>query len=115
MAKHKLARFAENLAGVFGLKMREEELFLLGLFSVLDIILSKPMEEALQMVNVSKEISDALLNEKGDFYKVFYFVKMYEAGDFNELNRLEVIDRYDVDVVYTAYKESLKWYRDLFY
>ena len=109
------AKFAENLAPSYGLALKSDELFLMGLFSVLDIILSKPMEEALQMVNVSKEISDALLNEKGDFYKVYYFVKMYEAGDFNELNRLEVIDRYDVDVVYTAYRESLKWYRDLFY
>ena len=41
------AKFAENLAPTFGLAMKSEELFLMGLFSVLDIILSKPMNEAL--------------------------------------------------------------------
>ncbi|MCR5846724.1 MAG: HDOD domain-containing protein [Lachnospiraceae bacterium] len=108
------AKFSENLAPTFNLTMKSEELFLMGLFSVLDIILSKPMSEALQLVSVSKEISDALLEQKGDFYKVLYFVKMYEAGDFNELNRLEIVDKTDMSGIYDAYKESLKWYRDLF-
>ena len=109
------AKFAENLAPTFGLAMKSEELFLMGLFSVLDIILSKPMNEALSMVNVSKEISEALLESKGEFYQVYNFVKAYEAGDFNELNRLEIVDKIDMTGVYDAYKESLKWYRDLFY
>lgn len=108
------AKFAENLAPNFELSLKSQELFLMGLFSVLDIILSKPMEEALKMVNVSKEISDALLNEKGDFYKVLYLVKQYEAANFNEIDRLEVVEKVDRDSVYNAYREALKWYRDLF-
>lgn len=109
------AKFAENLAPTFGLAMKSEELFLMGLFSVLDIILSKPMNEALAMVNVSKEISAALLDNSGDFFKVIYFIRAYEAADFNEINRLEIVDKIDVSNVYDAYKESLKWYRDLFF
>ncbi|MBO4311125.1 MAG: HDOD domain-containing protein [Lachnospiraceae bacterium] len=109
------AKFAENLAPTFDLTLKSEELFLMGLFSVLDIILSKPMDEAITMVNVSKDISQALLEQKGDFYKVLYFIKMYEGADFNEINRLEIVDKTDVSKVYDAYKESLKWYRDLFF
>ena len=109
------AKFAENLAPTFDLTLKSEELFLMGLFSVLDIILSKPMDEAITMVNVSKDISQALLEQKGDFYKVLYFIKMYEGADFNEINRLEIVDKTDVSKVYDAYKESLKWYRELFF
>ena len=109
------AKFAENLAPTFSLAMKSEELFLMGLFSVLDIILSKPMNEALAMVNVSKEISAALLDNSGDFFKVIYFIRAYEAADFNEINRLEIVDKIDVSNVYDAYKDSLKWYRDLFF
>ncbi len=109
------AKFAENLAPTFDLTLKSEELFLMGLFSVLDIILSKPMDEAITMVNVSKDISQALLEQKGDFYKVLYFIKMYEGADFNEINRLEIVDKTDVSKVYDAYKESLKWDRDLFF
>ena len=67
------------------------------------------------MVNVSKEISAALLDNSGDFFKVIYFIRAYEAADFNEINRLEIVDKIDVSNVYDAYKESLKWYRDLFF
>ncbi len=53
------AKFAENLAPSFGLAMKADELFLMGLFSVLDVILEKPMEEALKMVQVSaKGVAD---------------------------------------------------------
>ena len=37
------------------------------------------------------------------------------GADFNEINRLEIVDKTDVSKVYDAYKESLKWYRDLFF
>ena len=109
------AKFAENLATTFNLGMKSEELFLMGLFSVLDIILSKPMNEALAMVNVSKEISAALLDNTGDFFPVINFIRAYESADFNEINRLEIVDKLDVSRVYDAYKDSLKWYRDLFF
>lgn len=49
------ARFAENLAGSFGMAAQSSELFLMGLFSVLDVILDKPMEEALGMVHVDRK------------------------------------------------------------
>lgn len=109
------AKFAENLAPTFNLEIKSQDLFLMGLFSVLDIILNKPMEEALQMVNVSKEINDAIINEKGEFYRILYLIKVYESGNFNEIDRLEIVDKINSDRVYEAYKESLKWYRDLFY
>ena len=59
------AKFAENLAPIFDMAGQSSELFLMGLFSVLDIILDKPMDEALIMVRVSKPIESALLRGKG--------------------------------------------------
>ena len=45
----------------FGLGARSEELFLMGLFSVLDVILEEPMVEALKKVTVSEGVRDALV------------------------------------------------------
>ena len=90
------------------------ELFLMGLFSVLDIILDKPMDEALIMVRVSKPIESALLRGKGDFAEVLEFIKAYEVADWTEVSRRMVIKNIDMDKVYEQYLESLKWYRDLF-
>ena len=85
----------------------------MGLFSALDIMLDKTMEEALGMVQVSKNVKDALLEEKGDFAKILYFIKRYEDADWTEVSRLMVLDDLDMAHIYTSYLEALRWYRDL--
>ena len=59
------AKFAENLAPVFEKAILAQELFLMGLFSAVDIMLDKPMKEALDMVQVSDNIRNALLEQSG--------------------------------------------------
>ena len=108
------AKFAENLSSAFEMSMQSSELFLMGLFSVLDIILDKPMEEALQMVKVSKEINAALLEGKGAFAEVLNFISKYENADWQEVSRIMVLKNMDMNKVYEAYIDSLKWYRTLF-
>ncbi|MCR5830683.1 MAG: HDOD domain-containing protein [Lachnospiraceae bacterium] len=108
------AKFAENLAPTFEMAALSSELFLMGLFSVLDIILDKPMKEALQMVNVSKEITEALVDKKGDLAKVFEFISFYEIAQWSELSRQMIVYNINEAPVYDAYVDALAWYRDLF-
>ena len=106
------ARFAENLAGAFGLnKQQAEELFLMGLFSVLDVILDKPMNEALEMIQVSNQIRDALVYGKGSLAPVLDFMLHYESADWSEVDRQMVVGNLDMDNIYECYRESLVWYR----
>ncbi len=107
------AKFAENLAASFEMAMMAQELFIMGLFSALDIMLDKTMEEALSMVQVSKNVKEALLENKGDFAKVLNFIKKYEVADWTEISRILVLENIEMDKVYEAYLKSLKWYRDL--
>ncbi|MCM1173922.1 MAG: HDOD domain-containing protein [Blautia sp.] len=108
------AKFAENLAPLFEMALHSSELFLMGLFSVLDLILDKPMKEALDMVKVSRNIEDALIGHKGDFAQVLDFILQYENASWQEVSRQMVLRKIDMDPVYDAYKASLQWYRDLF-
>ncbi len=108
------AKFAENLAPAFDLGPKASGLFLMGLFSVLDIILEKTMAEALSLVKVSREIKEALVDGKGEFAELLDFIKQYEAGEWQEVSRLMLLKQIDIQVVHDAYMNSLKWYRDLF-
>lgn len=108
------AKFAENLATSFELAAQAPELFLMGLFSVLDLILSKPMDEALKMVQVSKEIREALVDHKGKFAPVMDFITQYECANWQEVSRLMILKKIDMEQVNEAYLSSLTWYRDLF-
>lgn len=107
------AKFAENLASAFGLAMKADELFLMGLFSVLDVILEKSMEESLKMIQVSEKIREALIHKKGDFMPVLDFMLQYEAANWSEVSRQMLLKDIDVDVIDKAYKESLIWYRQI--
>lgn len=109
------AKFAECLAPNFGLAMKSSELFLMGLFSVLDIILNMKMEDALKKVNVSKEISDALINHKGEFADVYDFMIAYENADWQEVCRQLIVKDISDDIIYDAYTETVCWYRDMFF
>lgn len=107
------AKFAENLAKSFELAIKSEELFLMGLFSVLDVILEKSMEESLQMVKVSKDISDALISGSGKLAPVLDFVKQYENANWAEISRVMLLHKIDISVVEEAYENTLIWYRQL--
>ena len=108
------AKFAENLAPFFELGQQAEELFLMGLFSVLDVIFDQPMEEALKLVKVSGEISDALISHTGILAPVLEFALSYERADWQEVSRLMILKNIGMDAVYEAYVQTLGWYRDLF-
>lgn len=108
------AKFVEQLAVLFGMAGQSQELFLMGLFSVLDLILEMPMKEALKKVNVSKQITEALVDKKGDFAPVLDFMVCYENADWQELSRQIILLDISTDAVYDAYISSLVWYRDLF-
>lgn len=109
------AKFAECLAPAFGLALKASELFLLGLFSVLDIVLNVPLEEALGRVNVSKVISDALISHKGELTDVYDFILAYENADWQEVCRMLIVKNVEIDTVYKAYTEAVTWYKDMFF
>ncbi len=108
------AKFAENLAPIFEKAIHSSELFLMGLFSVIDLILDMSMEEALDMVKVSKDIKDALVRKDGKFASVLDFMLQYENANWQEVSRQMLLKDIDMNRVYDAYVESLQWYRDLF-
>lgn len=107
------AKFAENLAPVFGMAMRSQELFLTGLFSILDIILDCSMEEALSMVRVSGKIRAALLEHTGSLAEVLHFIVKYESAEWQEVSRQLVLKNIEIPDVSHAWVSSLQWYAKL--
>ncbi len=107
------AKFAENLAELFGISGLSQELFLTGMFSVLDLMLDKPMEEALSLVKISKAIDAALLRREGELGEVLYFIEEYETASWQEVSRQMVLKNIDMDAVYSAYLDSLRWFKEL--
>ena len=107
------AKLAEELAGVFGLQGRTEELFLMGLFSVLDVIMEKPMKEALGMVKVTEDIKEALVQGQGKLSPVYELILKYEKADWQDVSRQLLLREISTEVVNNAYLNALVWYKKL--
>lgn len=74
------ARFCELLAERYQQQEDTSELFLLGLFSLLDAILDTPMEQMMVKLPLSDAVKDALLVEQGRLAPYLAAAIAYEQG-----------------------------------
>jgi len=79
--------------------------FLVGLFSVLDALLDRPMPEVLRALPLAEEIERALLEHAGSLGAILHIVLAYERGNWEEATRLGLDHTSLVD----AYLHSLAW------
>ena len=107
------AKFAENLALCFGMTAKAGSLFIAGLFSLLDIILQMPLEEAINEVAADKEIRKALINKEGRIHEVLSLIFAYERADWNDSAIIMVRNGIDIADLSQAFMDSLYWYRQL--
>jgi EAL and modified HD-GYP domain-containing signal transduction protein len=107
------AKFCENLAPMFEMAIHKDNLFLMGLFSVLNVILETTIEQALQIVRVPEPVKIALLGGDNDFSSVYKFIQLYEEGEWTEISRLALVNNMKIGNIYEAYRDALIWYSDL--
>jgi c-di-GMP-related signal transduction protein len=60
--------------------------FLVGLFSVLDVLLDRPMEEVVQSLSLAPEVQQALVAREGPLGETLQIVVDYEQGRWNKLD-----------------------------
>ncbi|MEA3467436.1 MAG: HDOD domain-containing protein [Thermodesulfobacteriota bacterium] len=80
------AKFCELLAGQGAMKENSGELFLVGLFSVIDAMLDKPMKELMKRISLSQDVKTALVSRTGTYAAVLEAVECYERGEMRGCN-----------------------------
>lgn len=102
------ARFCEAMAGTAGLKGKENELYMTGLLSMLDVLVGRPLLDVLAEMPISPEIKDALVGAKGSRYrKVLDLVLLYEKARWQDLSGAITELGVSSEDVVTAYLDSL--------
>ena len=97
------AKFCEQLGLHSGWMTNPDELFLLGLFSLLDAMLDTPMEKITAGLPITEEVKLALNSQNGPLSAFLTTVIAYEKGEQEEylksLKHLE-IDKQDMHMLY---------------
>lgn len=76
------ARFCELIAGQCPQDVSASELFLLGLFSLIDAIVDIPMVQAMEKLPLSGAIKDVLILGQGAYQPFLEIVAAYERGNW---------------------------------
>jgi EAL and modified HD-GYP domain-containing signal transduction protein len=91
----------------------DSQLFLLGLFSLLDAMLDIPMAELTEKLPLTDELKNALNERKGPLAPYLQAVIAYEKGEFQTCaDHLQSLD-ITPETMINAYFKALAW-ADLF-
>jgi len=107
------AKLCENLAPLFDLQKESASVFMMGLFSVLDVILGVDVESAFEMVHVSADVQQALVEKKGRYAPLWEFMLAYESANWPEVSRQMIMHNFSLAQVYDTYVDAISWYSDL--
>ncbi|CAM2005733.1 EAL and HDOD domain-containing protein [Acanthopleuribacter pedis] len=107
------ARLCELISVKLGLEQRRSEFFLMGLFTVIDALLDRPLMEVLLEIPLVKDIKKALLHRgKGNHRNVLEVVTAYEAGDWPAVESWSEKAGLDPAPLPSLYLEALQWVQD---
>jgi EAL and modified HD-GYP domain-containing signal transduction protein len=102
-------RFCELLAPKFGMTHQSEELFLLGMFSLMGAILNRPLAEILQELPLTDWTKAALLGMPNRSRDVLDYVVAYERGNWEKMREITELLQIDESGVYILYQAALQW------
>jgi len=103
------AKFCESLAASAGFLQQADNLFLMGMFSLIDTILSRPLDEILKEIPIADEIKDALLGQRNRLRDVYDFALICEKGDWEKLPEQTAKLGIREARAYQLYLDALKW------
>ena len=106
-------RFCELLAPLAGMPGHANDLFLMGLLSVMDAILDKPLDSILAELPVRSEIKDALQAQKGLYWQLLEIAMAYERADWEKVGALVSATGMNEEKVSSLYVSAVDWSTDL--
>lgn len=105
----KRGKEAEKFADYFDMHDRKDELFLLGMLSLIDVIMKRPMASLLKDVPLEEDVLSALLGQKNDLSLIMDLIVAHEMDDILKVQDILIENDVDIDTFLTVYIESTKW------
>lgn len=90
-----------------------DNLFIVGVFSLLDAMLEMPMEEVLDKLSLPEAISDALMTRQGLYGPFLDLAIACEEGDLDHIEKLAFSLQLEPETINQAHLAALAWVETL--
>jgi len=108
------ARFLELLGeSNRSIRMSGESMFFLGIFSMIDVLLGIPMEEALKDLPLNEAVTNGLLGLNTQAHFWIELVESFEKGHWEKIDTMIKEKHLNPLNISLLYVEALKWTRDI--
>ncbi len=106
-------RVAEQLAGRALFAKARDEIFVAGLFSLLDVVMHMPMEEVLKQISLPAEITEAIVSQRGPYAPYLALAIACEQDDQSSIEALAKQIGREVDDINGVHMDALLWAQQL--
>jgi EAL and modified HD-GYP domain-containing signal transduction protein len=103
------ARFCERIAAITPTPLPALSSFLVGLLSMVDVLVARPIEEVLHDLAIDREVERALLLSEGPLARLLALAVAHERGDWPALSREAGILRVTESETAAIYQDSTRW------
>jgi EAL and modified HD-GYP domain-containing signal transduction protein len=107
------ARFCELIAEEFKLHDQPSDFFMMGIFSLVEAFLDRPLEEILSELPLEEEVKRALLGEEGPFHGALKMVEAFEKADWEGFSKIAAAMNIKEERTAELYVEAVQWSRFL--
>ena len=98
----------ESIGEIVMRQYTKDTFFMLGIFSLIDILLEQPMKMALSDLQLPVEISEALIESKGGLYDLLQLIVTIESGTWDETDRLAAMFRVNMRQITEHYLKAIR-------
>lgn len=106
--------FLESIAPLVGLRKAKNDLFLLGLFSLMDIMTGFSMQEVVELTQLSESIAIPLLTGTGKKSDMLKLILSYEQGHFEQTAEMASKYGLSIQIILQLYLDAVEWSDELF-
>ncbi|MDO9007130.1 MAG: HDOD domain-containing protein [Thiobacillus sp.] len=107
------ARVAEQLASKALFAKARDEVFVTGLFSLLDVVMRMPMEQVLKQVSLPIEITEAIVSQRGPYAPYLALAIACEQDDLASIETLSAQIGRDVAEINAVHMDALLWTQEI--
>ncbi len=108
------SKFSEFIAKNSTMKGYEDQTSMMALFSMIDVLLECPMEEALEGMMLPNSVVQALVYHKGQFFIMCELIQSYEKGDWGKIPDIAESIQMNPIVLSEGYLKAVEWANEIF-
>ncbi|MCP4157980.1 MAG: HDOD domain-containing protein [bacterium] len=103
------AKLCESIAGLTTLSDRKADAFLMGMFSLIDVLVGRQMEEVLALLPLADDIKAALEGKPNELRDILDLVVKYEKADWPSVDDITKRIAFPIDQLPRYYFEAVDW------